>query len=341
MRLESGDIAFSIYRKPCHAGNYIHAYSYQPLSQKWTVIRNMFLRAYRYCNSQFLKEEELRIQQDFLKLGYTTKYIEECRVSAYKGRTNEVKKENLTFLQELPFAENKPTKAEKKEPLATLTLPYHPCMEKLKPRLAEMGVRLAYSTNSALGQELTRKSQTRLQPDGTVYVANCTLTSCPEVYIGQTGRRKIEDRMDEHQRGPQSEKSDGAVFRHNQLTGHHMDLQNPTKVFKSDCYNTRVTVEAALIHVAPTVQGNTATACVSNDELVAPVICRSTRFDWPKLAECIPHLRQDAVQKHKRNLFGNPRIVRPHPTQRSQAPSTPVARRTRSQQQSRSSILDP
>ncbi|CAL4101881.1 unnamed protein product, partial [Meganyctiphanes norvegica] len=76
MRLDSGDFIFSIYRKPCHAGNYIHAYSYQPLPQKRTVIRNMFLRAYRYCAPQFLKEEELRIQQDFLQLGYTSKFLE-------------------------------------------------------------------------------------------------------------------------------------------------------------------------------------------------------------------------------------------------------------------------
>ncbi|CAL4185379.1 unnamed protein product, partial [Meganyctiphanes norvegica] len=106
MRLDSGDFIFSIYRKPCHAGNYIHAYSYQPLPQKRTVIRNMFLRAYRYCAPQFLKEEELRIQQDFLQLGYTSKFLEECRASAHKGRRNELKRDNLLFLQELPFAEN-------------------------------------------------------------------------------------------------------------------------------------------------------------------------------------------------------------------------------------------
>ena len=81
MRLTNDSFAFSIYRKPVHAGNYLHAYSYQPLSQKSTVIRSLFLRAYRFCDKQFLKEEEDRIKQNFLDLGYTDKFIEKCRAS--------------------------------------------------------------------------------------------------------------------------------------------------------------------------------------------------------------------------------------------------------------------
>ena len=50
MRLTDGNYTFSIFRKPCHAGNYLHAYSYQPTSHKSTVIRCLYLRAYRYCD---------------------------------------------------------------------------------------------------------------------------------------------------------------------------------------------------------------------------------------------------------------------------------------------------
>ena len=109
MRLHNGRFTFSIYRKPCHAENYLHAYSYQPLTQKTTVIRSMYLRAYRFCDHQFLKEEETHIQKSFLKLGYTNKFIDKCRISAHKGRMNEVKKYNLIGLQELPFARHPPT----------------------------------------------------------------------------------------------------------------------------------------------------------------------------------------------------------------------------------------
>ena len=42
-----------IYRKPCHSGSYVHAFSSQPTSVKRAVIRGMFLRAFRYCDTIF------------------------------------------------------------------------------------------------------------------------------------------------------------------------------------------------------------------------------------------------------------------------------------------------
>ena len=161
-----------------HAGNYLHAYSYQPLSQKSTVKRSLFLWAYRFCDKQFLKEEEECIKRNFSDLGYTDKFIEKCKASAYKGRMNEVKKENLLALQELPFASNSVTFREKQEPLSTLTLPYHPCMLKLKPRLNEMGIRMAFSSNSSIYLQLRRRP-TREDPRGSVYVFNCS--ACPKI----------------------------------------------------------------------------------------------------------------------------------------------------------------
>ena len=189
---------------------------------------------------------------------------------------NELKKENLLALQELPFASNTVMPLEKQEPLATLTLPYHPCMLKLRPRLSEMGIRLSFSSNSTLGQQLRRKSTTRIQPRGSVYVVNCS--GCENVYVGQTGKQTV-GRMDEHTRDPVSEAMYSAVHKHNALPGHVMDLQNPTAVFKSDCKSTRVTVEGALMHVAPTISHNTASASINSNDLVAPPICKSTKFN--------------------------------------------------------------
>ena len=330
MRLVNGNFTFSIYRKSCHAGNYLHAFSYQPRSHKSAAIRSQFLRAYRFCDTQFLKNEVLSIRQSFLVLGYTSKFIEECRVSAHKGRRHEIQKEHLLALQELPFASHSTKHTEKKEPLATLTLVYHPRTERLKPRLNEMGIRLAFSTNSTLQQQLKHNSTTCDQPKGSVYVVNCS--ACTDVYIGQTGKH-VEDRMLEHSRGPQySNPSDGAIVKHNTKPGHCMDLQNPTKVFMSDCSFTRTTVEAALIHVAPTVESNTATASTRSNDLVAPVICRSTKFNWENLSTCIPHLDNRSVPSFKRHMFGGQEVVRPPPSHSSQWESIPVAHRTRSKQ---------
>ena len=47
----------AIYRKPCHSSSYIHFLSAQPVSTKRSVIRSIFLRAYRYCDALFLYKE--------------------------------------------------------------------------------------------------------------------------------------------------------------------------------------------------------------------------------------------------------------------------------------------
>ena len=262
----------------------------------------------------------------FLKLGHTSKFIDKCKSSAYKGRLNEIKKDNLLLLQELPFSRGPITLTEKQTPLATLTLPYHPCMLKLRSRLNEMGIRLAFSSNSKLQKLLRRKSAIVRQPKGSVYVVNCS--SCPLVYVGQTGKQ-AEDRMVQHSLEPTNDSSVGAVTKHNRLDGHIMDLLNPTRVYSSDCYYTRVTVEPALIHAAPTVPHNTASASIDSNDLVAPVICRTTKFNWNKLSHCIPSLNEDAIPRYKRSLFGHQPIVRPPASLRSQPPIPGVAANTR------------
>ena len=326
MRSTDGSFIFSIFRKKCHAGNYLHAHSYQPLFQKTSVIRNLYLRAYRYCDEQFLQDEESRIMQDFLKLGYTSKFIENCKKSAIRGRRNEINPRRSSG-----------TTAAKEKPLATLTLPYHSSMMRLRPRLTAMGIRLAFSSNSSLHRQLRRRTPAGTEPKGTVYVVNCS--GCTNVYIGQSGRI-AETRMGEHSRAPVSDAMLGTVHKHNNLPGHTMDLNNPTLVYRSDCYYTRVTVEAALIHTAPTIKGNSATICKRADALVASAICRASKLNWHKLAGCIPHFKKDSIPKNKRHLFGYS-ILRAPPHLRSQPAGTPVGHRTRSQVNSRSSSVIP
>ena len=324
LRLSNGSLTFTIYRKPCHVGNYIHAYSHQPVSQKRSVIRSLFLRAYRYCSSRFMQAELLRIKQDFSKLGYTTQFIEECRVSAYKGRVDELRKDSLEALHELPFAFHTSKPEVNKEPVATLSLPYHPIMLKLKPKLHRMGIRLAFSSNSTLRQQLQGRTHGNPQPRGSVYIINCS--SCSDVYVGETGKN-VEERMREHELGNQQIL--GAVQRHNSVVGHRMDTRNPTQVFHSDSVYVRRTVEAALIHSAPTVENNTASASMDNNDVVAPVICRSTRLKWTNVAKCVPNFPLNAVPWHKRNLFGDQAIQRPARHLRSDVSGTPVAHSTR------------
>ena len=142
--------------------------------------------------------------------------------------------------------------------------------------------------------------------------------------MGQTGL-VVQDRMEAHARDPAYGTALGAIHHHNALNGHQMDLCNPTQVFYSDCKSTRCTVEAALIHTAPTIPHNTASASIADNDLVAPVICRATRFNWNKLSECIPNLDNRIIHRSKKHLFGIERISRPP----LPVPNTPIAMRTR------------
>ena len=84
-----------------------------------------------------------------------------------------------------------------------------------------------------------------------------------------------------------------------------MDFKNPTKVYNSGCYYTRVTVESALIHEAPTIQSNTATSSNSINTLVASTICKATRLNWQNLANCIPQFDLKAVPPNKKSMYGS------------------------------------
>ena len=81
----------AIYRKACHSGTYVHSQSNVATSIKLSTIRNMFLRAYRYCDKLFLAAEERKIYDDFMKLGYSRKFIEKAKRSAKVGRDREVR----------------------------------------------------------------------------------------------------------------------------------------------------------------------------------------------------------------------------------------------------------
>ena len=80
----------AIYCKPCHSGAYIHFLSCQPMFTKRSIIRSLFLRAFRYCDVVYLDKEIEKIYADFTRLGYPRRFIDKARMSAKKGRDHEI-----------------------------------------------------------------------------------------------------------------------------------------------------------------------------------------------------------------------------------------------------------
>ena len=293
----------SIYRKPCHSGAYVHAFSCQPTSIKRAVIRNMFLRAYRYCDKLFLGDEERRIYDDFGKLGYNKKFIDKAKVSAKKGRNHEVRiREGLE--------EPKPPREKAR---FLLVSPYHRTARGTKHRLGQKGVDVAFSNRDSIMNRVTRKTPNPTKSG--VYVLGCENLDCEEVYIGQSA--DIPLRVSQHDQARRAGNRSYTSVRHSQLLGHHLDTETNLAVYKSNCKTRRKIIETALISQCNTIQGNKGDTSVKDMDILAPMILKGAPIKWKALS---------IVQRSSLNPWAVPRKYRsffPIP-QEIQTPILPV-----------------
>ena len=136
----------AIYRQPCHSGSYIHFLSCQPIFTKKSVIRSIFLRAFRYCDAVFLDMEIRRIYEDFTRMGYPRGFIDKAKISAKRGRDHEIK-------VKAKKATPKPPRT--KQPY-TLVIPYHNKTRTLKSLYAERGIDVIYSNKDSIRSRVKR-----------------------------------------------------------------------------------------------------------------------------------------------------------------------------------------
>ena len=166
----------SIFRKACHSGSYVHALSNVPTVIKSSTIRNMFLRAYRYCDSLFLEAEERKIYDDFGRLGYDRKFIDKARLSAKIGRKREIRiREGL-----------KQPKPPRERSRLQLRLSYHRRTQGLGYRLRQKGVDVTYSNRDSIASRVTSKKRSPTTTKGGVYMITCEKDTCHQVYVGQS-----------------------------------------------------------------------------------------------------------------------------------------------------------
>ena len=81
-RSENDTIKYKVYRKPTHSETYIHAFSSHSDKVKTGVISNMFLRAYKICDMEFLDEEIDHIRNVFANLGYSEIFTQRAHCKA-------------------------------------------------------------------------------------------------------------------------------------------------------------------------------------------------------------------------------------------------------------------
>ena len=281
-----------IYRKPCHSGAYIHAFSHQTTSIKRAVIRNMFLRAYRYCDKLFLEAEERKIYGDFGKLGYSRSFINKAKSSAMKGRRHEIRiREGL----------EQPKQPREKAPFH-LGLPYHKTAQGTKHRLGQRDVDVTLSNKDSIMSRITRKR--RNPTNSGVYVFTCENDTCDEVYIGQSANIPI--RIRQHVQAKNASSSAYASARHSNKEDHSLDYENPLVVYRSNSLDHRLIVESALISLCHTVEGNKASAAKKDMNVLAPMILKGSPIIWKDLAKvdsCC--LNPQVVPRKYRSFFSH------------------------------------
>ena len=283
----------AIYRKPCHSGAYIHSVSQQSLSTKRSVIRSMFLRAYRYCDTLFLDKEIQRIYADFSRLGYKRRFIDKARVSAKKGRAHEIMIRNGT-------APPRPPRTRRE---FSLVVPYHRHSRRLKPTLGiERDVDVLFTSKDSIMSRITRKDPTPAIEDHGTYLLPCILPPCEQIYIGQS--KQIPTRMQQHRQviaGKNGcENLAPALHKGN---GHKLEPDDVLVPYHSTNKSRRLMVEASLITICNTVDNTQATSTTRDFDTIAPILLGASNIDWRMIATYQPSLNPKFVPRRHRGLF--------------------------------------
>ena len=287
----------SIYRKACHSGSYVHSLSYVPTSVKLSTVRNMFLRAYRYCDSLFLAAEERKIYDDFARLGYDRKFIDKARCSARKGRNNEIRiREGLD--------EPKPPRERSR---FQLRLRYHSKAYGLGYRLGQRGADVTFTNRNSILSYVANKKCRPTNTKGGVYMFGCEKDTCEKVYVGQSKDipKRLRDHVDSVHQTSKQGYSSGCHTREGGA-GHRMKSEEEHVPYRSNSVTHRLLVETCLITVCQTVKGNKATAATKDIELIAPMILKGSPINWNVVAKAEPGcIDQRIVPKKYRGLFSH------------------------------------
>ena len=290
----------SIYRKSCHSGTYIHAFSCQPKSTKMSVIRNMFLRAYRYCDEIFLEAEERKIYGDFDRLGYSKSFINKAKISAKQGRTREIR---------IRLGLEQPKSRERSN--FYLGLPYNKSSKGSRYTLALKGVDVAFTTRDSVRSRITYRKSIPIYSG--VYLLACILNSCYSVYVGESGN--IPKRQEEHfaAKTRPSWKVSYASAKHTDVRrGHDILTANAHIPYRSPSLSRRLLIEACLISQCQTVKGNKSSSFAKDIQIIAPIVLKAAPIDWKVIAEVQPWFKIEIVPKKFKSLFlSNQQTSRP------------------------------
>ena len=220
-RTPTGNMTFTVYRKPTHTDQYLQFDSNQPLQHKLGVIRTLHHRCKTICTTEEEKVRELEHLQKVLSIsGYTrSAWVTAIRP---KNRNPTPRKKDRTIR-------------------GSITLPYVGNVSNAIARIIrKAGVQVHLRPHNTIRSHLVHPKDRVMKEEkaGVVYHIKCS--NCESHYIGET-ERKLKKRLHEHHR------SSSPVGHHTHETQHSFSEDEVSVLHQESDWFRRGVAEAIYI----------------------------------------------------------------------------------------------
>ena len=220
---------FKIYRKPTHCNSYIHAFSSHNHNVKIGTIANIFLRAFKICDVEFLDDEIDYIFNSFKELGFTVDFINRAYFRSRKtfyGDTSNKKEFDAKNVLIIPnLSDNK----------------------YIKKALKNNECNIVHKTNSTLQQQFSKNMKQRPSSNiPVIYQIPCIQCQPPSSYFGET--IDVNKRQYQHRYAIRNFDTNNAIVKHSELTNHIVPVDNLKVIHKEIDTHKRKLIESVIIN---------------------------------------------------------------------------------------------
>ena len=293
----NGQFQFNVYRKNTNTESYIHNFSFHSKQIKQNVISNLFSRAFKICDNEFVDSEIEHISNTFLGLGYPKHFIQK----------------SLSIAKKRFYA---PTTAVDKERQKRLVLPYSKKLENFGKYIKyDKDVDVVFRFDNTIRKKLVKNKLEKEPQDKGVYTIPCK--DCDKLYVGETGRN-LAVRLDEHRRACSVGQENNAVAVHSISLDHRINFRESKVICKEPNVTKRRIIEGALIHSLDTFKNNKSFS--KEDDLISNFIT----FNILKFKK-VAHISVDSSLSFAQAQDENPDAGTDAGNERNLPPSNPQA----------------
>ena len=222
---DDGTIQVSLYRKKTHTDKYLDFNSHHQKVHKAAVVRTLAHRSETLLVDSDLKSRENdHIKKTLSENGYPKKFVQRHLERKSTEKENKEAKEKCKGLAVLPYIQN--------------------VTERISRILSSYNIKTCMKPNQTLREILSKpKDQVeKLQQTGVVYSIPCQ--QCDVKYIGET-KRALGTREKEHQAAlRRNHAKQSALAEHAIQTGHDIDWEHSTIIYKEERWHQRKWLEA-------------------------------------------------------------------------------------------------